>query len=108
MDTSWITDRWCPCFPQKFGVIVRGNRNILIHMTPFELTCLKKAFLEKNIVFKKNTENFDNDIACWTYEEYRQCDSGHNIKPPLLCFLGYKFIVNKPALDILNPNNKIQ
>ena len=90
MDTSWITDRWCLCFPENVGTIIRGNKNMFIHMTSSELECYKTAFLEKNIVFKNKIENFDNDIACWTCQEHRW---------------GYKFIVNIPALEILNPKN---
>ena len=107
MDTSWITDRWCLCSPENVGTIIRGNKNMFVHMTSSELDCYKTAFLEKNIVFKNKIENFYNDIACWTYQEYHSEISGIDIKSPKRCFLGYKFIVNKPALEILNPKNQI-
>ena len=102
MDTSWITDRWCLCFPENVGAIIKGNQNMFIRMTSSQIECYKTAFLEKNIVFKNNIENFDNDIACWTYQEYHLEKDG-----PGRCFSGYKFIVNKPAIAILNPKNKI-
>lgn len=101
MDTTWITNWWNFDPQKKIGTIIRGNKNMLIHMNSSELESYKKVFEEKNIQFKNNIEDFDNDIACWTYEVYHHeihCDP-----PPSNCFSGYKFIVNKPALEILNP-----
>lgn len=114
MNTSWITDRWCFCGTDKVASIIRGNRNMLIHMKSSDVECYKKAFLEKNIEFKDNVEDFNDDIACWTYDKYyEECQIQYDMEfdnkylkntiPPKNCFVGYKFSINKPALKILNP-----